>query len=125
MKSYPMREIKFRGKTVYGNSWFQGLLTKDSLGLYYISRNGRYEQVISESIGQYTGLKDKNGNEIYEGDTLKVNGYNTPLSVVFRFGAFLLVNQFSECDLAAFSDCSEIIGNVYDTPELMKDGSTN
>jgi len=120
-----MREIKFRGKTVYGNSWFQGLLTKDSLGLYYISRNGRYEQVISESIGQYTGLKDKNGNEIYEGDTLKVNGYNTPLSVVFRFGAFLLVNQFSECDLAAFSDCSEIIGNVYDTPELMKDGSTN
>jgi len=74
-------------------------------------------------IMQYTGLKDKNGNPIYEGDILK--GINGVIGqVIFNDGAFLFsVDMMPLVDFTNYSNTekwAEIIGNIYENPELLK-----
>lgn len=83
---------------------------------------------------QYTGLKDKNGKEIYEGDIIFDSFYERKAKVVFLEGAFWLdyIDDFKEYKtihkryqlLANYDNKSvlEVIGNIYDNPELLKEG---
>ena len=138
-----MREIKFRGKTIANfpdnkysvvipkGKWIHGGITYDEDRVWIDTEY--YGQIIvdKETVGQYTGLHDKNGKEIYEGDILQVKGfsykgYNTGTikqNVVVEFkdyhwscGAKSLLNLSTWKEIAL-----EVIGNIYDNPELLKE----
>jgi uncharacterized phage protein (TIGR01671 family) len=128
-----MRDIKFRGKTetTEGKKWIYGYLFKvksffDEQEQWYIRNDHVLDKVVdSNTIGQYTGLKDKNGTEIYEGDILEIivnNNIVKKCVVEFKDGIFGVM--FTKCkDLTAFphfhNTTFEILGNIHDNPELL------
>ena len=121
-----MSEILFRGKDIQGN-WHIGLLAHMGNGWYISNKAGvstAYE-VIPGTVGQYTGLTDKYGNKIFEGDILAVgeNGkqYQT-VSVSFKDGAFR-VSRYAINLLESRNVESEVVGNIHDNPELLKGGA--
>ena len=113
-----MREILFRGKRPYNGEWVCGFLVK-MFGAYHIidkdDENTAYE-VIQETVGQYTGLKDKNGKRIWEGDILALRG-GIPLVVRFEDGAFILKGSSIPM---RFANKFAVIGNITDNPELLE-----
>jgi len=77
-------------------------------------------------VMQYTGLKDKNGKEIYEGDIVDLDSWAGTQQIVFIEGAFCLANEKGDyvgdihyCQHAGRKQ-SEVIGNIYENPELLK-----
>jgi uncharacterized phage protein (TIGR01671 family) len=128
-----MREIKFRGKRIDNGEWVYGGyvhqtdLYGEVVDIHYIIDGtttidydlGEIHQVIKETVGQFTGLKDKNGVEIYEGDTLS-DWENDILEVKYdkTDGMFTItwddiVSNFSIDDSKDF----EVIGNIHDGVE--------
>lgn len=150
-----MREIKFRGKTEEMNSWWTyGNLVICDNGDYQIGNCPRYgdiyyrNKVFKETVGQYTGLHDKNGKEIYEGDIVEFKdvgeeGYeykegfdfDNIAQVVYENGIYTLSN-FGETDNSHYAtNCTdeerleevlrngncEVIGNIYENKELLNE----
>ena len=145
-----MREIKFRGKSddewVYGhllrteendygehgNEHFNYLIQTDEMGQY--NEYNQYYITDDDTIGQYTGLKDKNGVEIYEGDIVKINndyekyGINAGeiYQVYFKSGGYRLLPKYCKEALGYWLESGEdfvVIGNIYDNPELLKESN--
>ena len=129
MKSLVNREIKFRGIPLFGKEFVYGslIIDTDEKGekVYVIRRieSGKVSnfEVKEETVGQYTGLKDKNGVMIYESDILvglnrfgqqeiKINGI-----VKFMGSGFCVKSMY----ISNFNDRCEVIGNIYETPELL------
>ena len=135
-----MREILFRGKRLDNGEWAYGFFVK-MFGAYHIidkdDENTAYE-VTKETVGQYTGLKDKNGNLIFEGDLIDPFDDEIDKMVVkCHHGQFLLrlygyrgymaeygweeegnYGCFEAEPLSSYGDDIEIIGNIHDNPEF-------
>ena len=151
-----MREILFRGKRVDNGEWIEGYAVKGndkkgqmfiakSIGVSFFTGGITADEVISETVGQYTGLIDKNGKKIFEGDICQVvyldrrlnsNGKHYDVEnvmieeVVFEKGTFCFKITFE--DIALYRPIGfktyekqkikyfELIGNIHDNPELLE-----
>lgn len=136
-----MRTIRFRGRKIDRKEWVYGELHISTTTHPHIHVDERRVLIDPNTVGQFTGLHDKNGNEIYEGDIVKrkcvndgwpTNEGNWP--VVFKNGSFGIEVgdgthiRFAEKEVWADMSASgeniyeyEIIGNIYDNPELLKE----
>ena len=147
-----MRNIKFRGKIkdkkrakelgLKVGDWVYGYFFHDEGLTFYNGKTKRFDkyyiintpyieeyiEIIPETLGQYTGLNDKNGKEIYEGDIVKVF-----TNKEWRIGK--IIYEHSECTIdvtnnkdleygrtSIIENLTEVIGNIYDNPELLEEG---
>ena len=135
-----MREILFRGKSKDNGNWIEGYYVCDESGqemeqaaayIYHLNQHPcgwsliRYE-VYPESVSEFTGLTDKNGTKIFEGDIVSISGelqeIYTCVWEEYNFG-YEFANKTMSFSLACVgSDDIEIIGNIHDNSELLKGG---
>lgn len=146
-----MREILFRGKRIDNGKWVEGSLISN---VFYRVREGKriaivyilsaddidYDswddfdddygiyEVDPATVGQYTGLTDKNGKKIFEGDIVKLNtvSFETYAKITYSKGTFWIEKiKHDFINLPALPFISEaldycVAGNIYDNPELLK-----
>ena len=123
-----MREIKFRGR-VPDKGWLYGDLRHIGNNLIYIvDKFGHGSSVNPNIVGQYTGLEDADGREIYEGDIVRfelppmvlTNEKTAVGVVVYEYGQFLvIIHSMRFTIFSIIKDCT-VIGNIYDDPELLR-----
>lgn len=144
-----MREILFRGKPYNSglcyqhcpNGWMYGFYAKKG-GASYITEVGKYASgkpyfldsiVDPETVGQFTGMTDKSGKKIFEGDIVSIGGHIATVD-----GLYLVIydtanhcwalkrrseyhhHYFTFSDLNGFADTSSVVGNIHDNPELLE-----
>jgi len=131
-----MRETKYRARDIATGKWYIGSLNpvKGEINFATFFANIQVGSFDVKTLGEYTGLKDKTGTEIYEGDCFKTSnkhGYsaNCVGEVLFQDGSFIVhihrkdllqvayaIDKYREY----YSDSFEIIGNIYQNPELLE-----
>lgn len=146
-----MREILFRGKQRLAGGWCEGFLVKTGDHFRISTRNDMISfGVVPETVGQYTGLKDRNGKRIFEGDIISADNTRQHCVAVVKFGEyypdmfykmlqFLTAGKqklpacgfFAESvdrheEMILFkSPCVTVIGNIHDNPELLEGGAND
>lgn len=119
-----MREILFRGKNLLGK-WIEGDLLQylgcEKKHIVRHSTGAGGQEVIPSTIGEYTGLKDKNGKRIFEGDIVTMPRYGSGKHksvVYFKNGKFAVNgSNYNFKDICPRN--MEVIGNIYDNPDLL------
>ena len=144
-----MNEILFRGKRVDNGEWVEGFYVnvpehykQEMSGKSYIVsiNNGLFMEIVLETVGQFTGLADKNGKKIFEGDIVKYNLWDDKFDYCeVKFGYFYAAMDsynggpalgFYLADINGKADdigffvnlykFVEVIGNIHDNPELLE-----
>jgi uncharacterized phage protein (TIGR01671 family) len=132
------RDIEFRGKDIRTGKWIYGYLRKiwssvDSRERFTICPAERFAndgftdtgevEVIPETVGQYTGLKDKNGRKIFEGDIVSFNFHEKidVAVVLYKETSFMLKTKTCIMfGLGCSLDSIEVIGNIHDNPKILE-----
>ena len=135
-----MRDILFRGKRLDNGEWVEGDLVHSvykigdtCVGTYGSSLG--VHQVDPSTVGQYTGLLDKNGTRIFEGDIVSTDTKRPYLVVEFRDGCFMFNcndggEDYYDIMLPILKEpqtvykYGEVIGNIHDNPELLEGGAS-
>ena len=124
-----MREILFRGKDIAGN-WHYGVPLVFTEDYVCITAPHTYNKAVeANTVGQYTGLTDKNGTKIFEGDIMRYSYTPNKTGSVVKIGEFkcdcgekMYGVYLENGDSRFFNDNLfgfEIIGNIHDNPELL------
>lgn len=128
-----MREILYRGKgdtRFNSGDWCYGVPIKDYDGDWQICTDCTKRTVLPETIGEYTGLTDKNGKKIFEGDVLRIRShdYDYTTAVFSKYHELCIFVQDNLCDFMPIGFAYqilnklryeiEVIGNIHDNPEL-------
>ncbi len=146
-----MREILFRGKRMDGGEWVYGYCEKycerHCICVVTESLNSggfpirQLIDVLPETVGQFTSLKDNNGNRIFEGDIVKTKQYGKDngsgvnfnnfdiFEVIWKYAGYYLENSLRSFNLTgslrnSIVEPFEVIGNVHDNPELLGGGES-
>lgn len=146
-----MREILFKGKRIVNGEWVEGDLAQDRdlktmyiQGFDYYTGEGGWErepfcyQIAPETLCQYTGTNDRNGNKIWENDIVQDEKHEEYVGVV-QYGKYAkcdcdqhetFVGFYTDWkwesdllrkDLGFWEDKVKVIGNIFDNPELMEE----
>lgn len=128
-----MREILFRGKRKDNGEWIVDnsvLFFTNSTKIYGALNGWRESEVIPETVGQYTGLTDKNGKKIFEGDIVSEKPSMNNVEYVGYIAydektalwRFMILNSdhYNGVVLGSYSTSYAVIGNIYDNPELLR-----
>ncbi len=128
-----MREILFRGKSINDNEWVFGDLIRNliwdgrekemRIGDIYFEHNGDIHgtavyKVIPETVGQFTGLTDRNGKKIFEGDIMQLCSACYPCLVYWDGKSWAWKQNGKRREIDLTREKMDIIGNIFDNPEL-------
>lgn len=117
------RGINFQKEWVYGDL-FHSYANDDIAIAYYRegSKTPTFDAIFPESFGQYTGLTDKNGVKIFEGDIISIGEPNIKYITMWRNDGFCAkqIGASSYIGLTYWASDIEVLGNVIDNPELIK-----
>lgn len=122
-----IREVIFRGKRTDNGEWITDSETyiRDGDGIWLSDENLNVVTVIPETVGQFTGLTDKNGRRIFEGDI--VDYISSDVIGNPKTGT-IIVEDMTDYDTMIYLNHSEelqIIGNIHDNPDILKGGGEN
>ena len=133
-----MRDILFRGKRLDNGEWVYGFychvprgrLDRDEHMIQTVKKSGKMGMlhcVDPSTVGQYTGLKDKNGKRIWEGDVLTVDGEVGCFELKFNENTAMFIMD-GDAIRASFNifgnDEVEVVGNIHDNRELLEGGES-
>lgn len=137
------REILFRGKRKDNGEWVEGYYVKSlwletkqkldviipTLNAFHFNSVTSWHSVDASTVGQYTGLVDKNGQKIFEGDIVRL--VNEEYTVRFGIAGFELLRKVVSVPIGTWYGTDaigddgtlfEVIGNIHDSPELLEGG---
>jgi uncharacterized phage protein (TIGR01671 family) len=125
-----LREIKFRAKarfsgTIGSDKWLYSSLMRLDAPTHRLNLAGQDCDI--ETLGQFTGLHDKNGKEIYEGDVVRITAFEDDGDVFIHriywddvSASFKTYGRTDGWDMTVTPESTEVIGNIHESPELLE-----